>query len=347
MSQRMRIPLAVVACLFLSSCANPHSDDVDDGSMKPTMKPMTEPRKSFKYMVQGPWNIGDPVHETLTLLSIRTAIEQHKSKGNLLAGVALSKLPSWNSKTDHTRTAGASDKSLHQFLRGVIWPDDPEGLFFNNKKDVYNFSTGLGWGAALKKDPSKPENITARSHHGDLQYFHSMSPDASMPRQDVRKKMLQWAGFLVDVSAGKIKPGTALSTIGPIAELFPNRSTVSDLFVADSSAADLYVRQRAVGALLHMVQDSHSHGHAKRSSDGGIVSFHCYSDPDHDRNEHALKDVWAPGATLKQRVDNTDGAADAVRKGSGLLALINAGKPRAEIMRFIEAEVFNLAAGSP
>jgi len=307
-------------------------------------EPIEKPVKSFNYMVQGPWNIGDPVHETLTLLSIRTAIEQHKSRGNLFADVALSNLPSWDSKTDHTRTAGASDKSLHQFLRGVIWPDDPEGLFFNNKKDVYNFSTGLGWGAALKKDPSKSENITARSHHGDLQYFHSMSPDTSMSRRDVRKKMLKWAGFLVDVSAGKIKPGESISTIGPIAGLFPTRSTVSDLFVADSSAADIYVRQRAVGALLHMVQDSHSHGHTKRSSDGGIVSFHCYSDPDHDHNKHALKDVWAPGATLKQRVANTDGAADAVRKGAGLLALINNGRPKSEIMQFLTTEVFNLAS---
>jgi hypothetical protein len=311
---------------------------------KATMKPIEKPRKSFKYSVQGPWNIGDPVHETLTLLSIRIAIEQHKSTGNLFAGVALSKLPTWDSKTAHAMTASGADKSLHQFLRGVIWPDDPEGLFFNNRKDVYNFSTGFTWHAAFKKDPSNPKNITARTHFGDLQYFHSMSPGVSLSRREVRKKMLQWAGFLLDVSAGRTKPSESLSEIASVAELFPNRSTVSDLFVADPLSADIDVRHRAVGALLHMVQDSYSQGHAKRSVQGGIVSFHCYSDPDHDRSEHALHDKWGPGATLTERIRNTPGASTAVRKSSALLVLINGGKSKAEIMRFLETEVLNLAS---
>ena len=338
MSQKMRIPLAVAACLFLPSCSKPQAPKAETAKAKP------RPMKTFRYSVQGPWNIGDPVHEILTLLSIRTAIEQHKSTGNLFAGVSPANLPAWDSKTAHTMTASTADKSLHQFLRGVIWPDDPEGLFFNNRKDVHNFSLGFKWQVAFKKDPLDPKNIIARSHFGDLQYFHSMSPHTSLSNQDVQNRMLEWAGFLVDVSAGKTKPGESLSTIASVAGRFPNRSTVSDLFVADPSSADIHVRQRAIGVLLHLVQDSHSRGHATRSGGGGIVSFHCYSDPGHDRSKHALYDRWGAGATLQDRVGNTPGAANAVQKGARLLALINAGKPKSEIMRFLKAEVFNLAS---
>jgi len=334
MSLKMRILPALAACLLLNSCwkSPPDPDESDD------------PKEILGYMVQGPWNIGDPVHEILTLMSIRTAIEEHKSSDGLLAGISTENLPKWDSTSAHTMTAGSADESLHQFLRGVIWPDDPEGLFFKDRKDVDNFSTGIMWQAAFKKDPADPKNITARSHFGDLQYLHSMSPEMSMATSEVRRKMLQWAGFLVDVAGGGIKPGESLSEIAAVAGLFPNRSTVSDLLTADPSAPQMHVRHRALGALLHMVQDSYAHGHASRSSDGEIVSFHCYNDPDHDHNTHALQDRWGAGATLKDRIANTPGAEAAIDGGSGLLALINAGKPKSEIMKFLEEKVFNLAA---
>ena len=337
MPRTLSILSSIGATFFLSSCTN--TDVSQNGSTK---TPKTSPRISLGYSVQGPWKIGDPVHEVLTLLSLRSAMEKHKSTGNLLAGVSLSNLPDWNSGTAHSLDARTVDKSLHQFLRGVFWPDDPEGLFFNDRKDASRFSLGLKWQTAYMRNPSNPKNITARSHFGDLQYVHAMSPGTSLSREAVQREVLKWAEFLVDVSTGRTEPSRPLSAIPSVAGRFPMRSTVKDLFLADPSAPDIHIRQRAAGTLLHLVQDSYSSGHTERSDNGAIVSFHCYSDPGHDRSKHALYDEWADGATLEVRVRNTRGAATAVEKGARLFALVNSATPKSEILRFLRAGVLNL-----
>ncbi len=331
MSHKRALLLTVTGCLVLTVCScRQRGGDAD----------VAPKRKSFAYKVEGPWYIGDPVHEVLTLLSIRSAIEDHGSRGNLLAGISTANLPKWDSPTAHNTNVRTTHPSVHQFLRGVFWPDDPEGLLFSNKTDAANISSGFQWQRAFGADPSQINNITARSHYGDLQYLHSMSPNTSLSAQDVRRQVLRWAAFLVDVSAGRIAPDASLASIPAVAGRFPTRTNVRDLFVADASMGDIGVRQRAVGALLHLIQDSHAHGHIKRSGDGTIVAFHNYNDPDHDRSKHALDDSWGAGATLKARVANTPGAADAVAQGTRVLVLVNNNAPKPTIIEFLGAEVF-------
>ena len=63
-----------------------------------------------------------------------------------------------------------------------------------------------------------------------------------------------------------------------------------------------------------------------------------------DRRQHAIQDKWTGGATLRARVGNTPGAAEAVEKGARLLALVNSGAPRSQILGFLKAQVFLLVS---
>jgi len=337
MSYKRALLLTVTGCLVFTVCSCRKRGGGKDAVKKPKLK-------SFAYKVEGPWYIGDPVHEVLTLLTIRSAIEDHGSRGSLLAGVSLAHLPKWHSPTAHNTNVRTTDPSLHQFLRGAFWPDDPEGLLFSNKTDAAHISSGFKWNRAFGADPSQIQNVTARSHHGDLQYVHSMSPHTSLSAQNVREQVLRWAGFLLDVAAGRISPDAPLASIPAVAGRFPTLRSVRDLFVADASMGGIGVRQRAMGALLHLVQDSHAHGHTRRAGNGAIASFHSYSDPKHDRTKHALDDSWGSGATLKARVANTPGAADAVARGTRVLVLVNSNAPKATILEFLGTDVFNITS---
>ncbi|RVD86211.1 uncharacterized protein DFL_004499 [Arthrobotrys flagrans] len=68
--------------------------------------------------------------------------------------------------------------------------------------------------------------------------------------------------------------------------------TVEYLLTRGTPYRDVNIRHRALGSLLHVIQDSYAKGHTRRSgvsNEGGylhlgpIKTFHCY----HGQNEHA------------------------------------------------------------
>jgi hypothetical protein len=66
------------------------------------------------------------------------------------------------------------------------------------------------------------------------------------------------------------------------------------------------VRQRVIGALMHILQDSYAAGHAERNSDGRIFQVHCSIDQDEQRHADGDKVVdggidRAPGALPPSR----------------------------------------------
>ena len=69
-----------------------------------------------------------------------------------------------------------------------VWADDPEGLLFDNPRNTYNYSSGAMWYSHFSDgEKGKFDTMTARSHFGDLQFFHGMaSSDAEAPRRRSR-----------------------------------------------------------------------------------------------------------------------------------------------------------------
>jgi hypothetical protein len=229
-----------------------------------------QPRAISRYKILGPWNKGQAVHETLTLLAVKKAKERleaaKEAPGDLLKDFNAAAVPDTNAKFGYDPVN--ADASHAQFIRGVVWADDPEGLLFDKDEDTSDYSSGLMWyshfSAGEKGDFS---TLTARSHFGDLQFFHGMASKDTEAPATTKQHMLDWGRFLIDVAAGRTPTDSKVEDVPAIKAQFPNdqKRTIKELF-GFAKATDIQARQRAVGALFHMVQDSFAHGHVDRDA---------------------------------------------------------------------------------
>ena len=176
------------------------------------------------YAVSGPWGRGSPVHEVLTLSAIRRAMEvlPPDQRGELLRGVNFDKLPNLDSQSAYDLNTKQIDPSAQQFVRGVLWPDDPKGYFFDDPRTTEDYSSGARWLEEFDKDErNDPAALIARSHYGDLQYFHGMAPVDNQNPQTTKDNMLNWSRFLTDVSTGRIDPDVKVADVPLTKDLFP------------------------------------------------------------------------------------------------------------------------------
>jgi hypothetical protein len=291
-----------------------------------------------RFQIEGPWNINDPVHETLT------------NEALIRAGVV----------PGGTRY---SDEASWEYTRGVMWNDDPQGELFDHRRgDDTNYSSGAQWyrhfsGAgrqATRRDRAgqpgfgTADPLLARSHYGDLQFIHGMAAtDGELP-QVTQRHMLLWAEFTYKVAIGVIPVTTSLGEVPVpgIPELFPRHRavTVSALFgvLPRDTVGD--VPQRAAGSLMHMIQDSFAGGHVEREARGAtrrgrIISHHSYTGQEHGL--HGAQDEWAAGANDADRIAHTLGAEDAVQASAGIMRLVQAGAPWEQAEQYLRTAVLS------
>ena len=301
-----------------------------------------------RYELEGPFNKNDPVHEVLTLMAIKKALAQVKSDGgkagSLLKGVDTSSFPKSADKEGHNIAPEKIDKSAQQFIRGVIWPDDPQGYLFDSDEGTENYSSGLMWYEEFDADEKdEPEELIARSHFGDLQFFHAMATADKEDPVATKKKIMSWSRFLTDVSTGRISHKEKLKDIELTKKLFPSHQhyTVAKLFNFEKGSAQ-QIQQRAAGALMHLIQDAQAEGHLGRDKKGDVKQFRSYEHQDHGK--HGDKDAWAKGKTLGDRINNTPGAKNAIDKCAQVLVLLDQGASTDAVIKFLDSEVFKLSA---
>lgn len=309
------------------------------------------PGTIFRYSLEGPFHKGDPVHEVLTLLTLGEADkilnEKKISKRTLLRNLDVKKLPGWDSFKWHNYDPTETPKAAQEFIRGVVWPDDPRCLLFDNARGTEDYSSGAMWFEEFDADETKdPKALTARSHFGDLQFLHAMATGAGELAAFTRSKIISWATFLVRVALGRYSAKQSLQSIVEVRALFDGFPdyTVRDLFAGNPRAAtaltNLDVKQRALGALLHVIQDSCAGGHTERSPQGPIRQFHDYGGQDHDK--HGEFDKWGTGKQLKDHVNNTPGAQQAIDFGKQVVVLLEMGN-EARVLQFLRTKVFALS----
>lgn len=317
------------------------------------------------YEVNGPWNKGDPVHENLTLLTLKEAIESLRKRdtsralGSLLSGIEFSKLPQWNSKDHHDFDPRKAPESTQEFLRGVYWPDDPRCYFFPEDRGTRKYSLGAAWLTEFRKGKKgnikNAEQLIARSHFGDLQFFHAMAFKLNESAKETRENILSWARLNVEVASGRLGPETQLKDIQDErlskAVCFFRAGAHADWSIKDllaggqkrgKSLSAIDARQRATGILLHLIQDSFATGHVERNEAGAIRQFHDYGSQ--DPHQHGNKDKMGRGEVLSQHIDATPGARQAITSGARVVALMDSGQPVDEVMKYFEEEIFKLAA---
>jgi hypothetical protein len=309
-------------------------------------------RQLQRYKILGPWNSGQAVHETLTVLAVGDAIEQLEANGidpgDLLAGWDANKMPDRDKAFKFDPVD--APKSFQQFIRGVVWADDPKGLLFDKEEDATDYSSGIEWYSEFSSGEkgtflADKSDLISRSHFGDLQFFHGMaSADAEAPAT-TKQHMLTWARFLVDVATARTPPDSKVKDVALIKDLFPANAewTVKRLF-GYGKASDVEARQRAVGVLFHLIQDSHAGGHVERDAAGDIVEFHAYGGQ--DEKEHGKYDYFAKGATLAESIAKTKGAASALTRCTQVLKMIAQKDSTDAIVQFLDTTVFKLATAS-
>ena len=241
--------------------------------------------------VQGPWNIGDPVHELITLKALQDA------------GIA---------------TGGDYESpATWEKMRGVIWNDDPECLFFDNNDNRSNdWSDGIAFLRAYSTYSSAAQGgaffgagspLLARSHFGDLQCLHAMAARDNLDPATTLNEILEWCELFYTIAAGRIDKDLPIvaALSGKMGKWFPGSSiTVGDFFKAGQIGN---IRDRALGALLHTVQDSYSRSHANRNAHGEIEQFYCYTHQNADMHkecEHAPS-RWSSCAARRFRRDTS------------------------------------------
>jgi hypothetical protein len=285
-----------------------------------------------RYEIEGPWDKNDPVHENITLYSL------------MEAGLAKP-----DSKQD--------DASVFEYTRGVIFNDDPEGLLFdNNEKENHNWSSGAEWYDHFKGGEKKAKknetigvnnNLTERSHYGDLQFLHGMAGDGELA-SITKDKIMMWAEFCYKVAISQIPDSTKIKDVPVpgIPQLFPSNNlkdiTIRQFFHVNASGS---TEQRAIGSLLHMVQDSFAEGHVERedlgnNKKGDVVSFHSYTHQDHKK--HGEKDAFHDGKTIRDKIHNIPGGDDAVINGAVLLLYFKDKDPWESVKFYLDNYIFKL-----
>lgn len=272
--------------------------------------------------------VGDPVHETLTLVALRSA------------GVV-------------PNPSGLSDKPVAQFVRGVFWNDDPCGQLFLTSSALTP-SSGIGWAAdfyAADKERAPKSfailscKLLGRSHFGDLQFLHGMASADGVPAARTLALVMAWAHFTYDVSNGTVKPSAELSKVPELAGLPSfDAATPKALFKSDNEPA---LKQRAIASLGHMIQDSYAKGHTLRTTNpdgsaGNIEKFRSYANQNHDK--HKKDDMWQGGSSDIDKIRHFPGGSEALAATTKVFEFYQARAPWSEVESYLLQGPFRLAA---
>lgn len=232
-------------------------------------------------------------------------------------------------KLDPNTTYNKAIQEYHydtlEFLRGIVWNDDPACLLFNDtwwlaKPDNYHRGIGRDWavqfadGKIWDADCTKEgwlghKNIIARSHFGDMQFLHAMADHVDERPAETKKKIMTWLEVMYKIAIGKISIATKLRDVElageeehdryPLRRLFDAGTrpadwmTIHTLLTHDHSYPNVKHDRRAIGICLHLVQDSYARGHCQReilkSEDpkrfGRILNFHSFRGQDEEAHK--------------------------------------------------------------
>lgn len=277
-----------------------------------------------KWMLEASiFSIGDPVHETLTRLGLKRTTLNYRNM---------------------------------EFIRGVFWNDDPcAQLFKNSVENPLKPSFGLTWYYDFNEAEglSKNNNFNfndlgcptlGRSHFGDLQFLHAMAGKDGVKAEVTFKKMMMWAELVYLISIGnldymeKVKNYEHLLATTEVLRELASLSA-SEIFNANSAQA---TRQRAIGSLIHMIQDSYAQGHVLRDPKvyGSIKQFYSYAQQDH--THHKGDDAWGSGETNDEKISNSPGALPALEATTKILNLYKVKAPWNDVKQYLEKDPFHL-----
>ncbi|MBZ5710987.1 hypothetical protein [Nannocystis pusilla] len=184
----------------------------------------------------------------------------------------------------------------------VRWPDDPQ----RKLRGVRGVRSGVnlvaafgahGYCSRYRGKTVAQAGLLCASHYGDMQFLHAMASSATETTKETREKALAWAKFAYDYARGDIPDDTLLcaalenypsirlalsggeeSMICKGNDRFSPRTVgqyfgfeCRRMFSSRRCLITVPARERrlaALGAVLHLIQDSYSQGHVQRGHCG-------------------------------------------------------------------------------
>lgn len=284
------------------------------------------------------FSFGEPTHERMTAASVALAsrlpaaqvCEAPSEKivaltrripdallGNSVC-CAKTAVSEWCKRAESVRYDPFQDPN-QPLITGSRWNDDACHMSYRNP-------TLIGWAAwMLDSEFRRSGNLNYSSHYHEKQFLHAMAssgfgrPDSEREVASVTThKIMTWAEFAFRVAEGSIAPDMPLDEVVTrlpqsrhrafrLAFAGHGKMKVGVLFAGTEDFAPEHVRQIALGALLHTVQDAFSASHVERINDtsptlkgrGKVVRFLNYR----------LQDAALHGAQDRRPTDATDAAA--------------------------------------
>jgi hypothetical protein len=225
---------------------------------------------------------------------------------------------------DCNKMDSATEAAGLYVITGVRWNDDPPFKlqtgeapntscktdqtirFTTQPRCWYDLFTAAKKAAARGQVPNAASHssLLARSHFGDLQFFHSMASQDGETAAETQRRVLMWMEFTWRVVRGEYSLDSKLADVrvAGFDEFFGKSGwTVQDLFTVGNP--NLRLRERvydvAFGSLLHTVEDSFAEGHVQRaeSSSGNcsaapqfpapprVIEFHSYAHQDEKKHK--------------------------------------------------------------
>ena len=291
----------------------------------------------------------NPVHEAITLNALGCEV----SAGNEISCVTPDRI---------------IDNQV--ILYGARWPDDPPFALSKTSPPkiqqcdpnvtLRSTSQPLCWynlfndasKKALALSVSKPNEpafgpgtyLLYRSHFGDLQFFHSMAAYNGETAASTVARMKMWAQFLWGIADNSLSTGEPIRSleVENLDQYFPGDMNAKNLFATGIVSVRKQLDEVAIGAMLHMVQDSFSQAHTGRNWEnsggqckgiprfeqpGKIQQFYSYAGQISSKHDH--EDTF--NALSLQTIQQTPNVVDVSR---GFLALWKERMPWSEAEKY-------------
>lgn len=336
----------------------------------------------------------DPIHEAMTAASLSCALDTPNTvdDDDVVCNSHYRNLRAlWQRYEVGTLFRAEEAHFANNVVAGSRWPDDPQRAL-TNALTIPKWAEV----AATCRNRTFPwagscANPLCQSHYGNLQIWHAMKParpwcdnsssfgcDQQGDDATVLADIRAWANFLTGVATGKISLDDPLLSHGDswfdgtCSKVYPPERTVRDYFrvsctgssnvvqatLCDSlPLADNEVRAVALGALLHLVQDSYSRSHVYREGSEGScptatiscgrpLGFYDYSVQ--SGKAHKTSDqwpTWSSNCDIVRDTTSVGGVTDPITAGAALIRLAQV-KNREEMNAYLNRRILpDLPAG--
>ncbi len=271
--------------------------------------------------------------------------------------------------------------------RAVVWPDDPvRELSVTKIPRAALWAFRLVVDQCKKYRAGIQDGLRCSSHYGSLQFMHAMEGLKGESAKETQKAILDWSVFAYRVAVNK-QDSSGYYNDKDYCEFFakePRSKFVNAMSPQDLDGGaqfpcqkkdsspwqmstpfalsctwgsatcaeytygnNFIVRKAALGAILHVIQDSYAKGHASRGNDVAINTYECaairqfqvYTEQDHERHAQADTYPYPSTACISGEAD-VDGPVTA---SAEVIRMFFANEDESKLRAYLADHVFKLA----